>query len=147
MNCWSMFRQVRIRIEHRVNITRGMDHANDVNSVCKRLVENHVPSKGLAAQSWRQFIATSPHIGLSCQQTKFAIEPINPCICLSDAVFRDEAPNLGNVGAGKRPTNNACHVYGLLEPALPWRRTRPSCLTCSGLQSDAGPLFSPARMS
>ena len=44
-----MLRQVRIRFEHRINITRGMDHANDVNAVCKRLVEDDVPSKRLTA--------------------------------------------------------------------------------------------------
>lgn len=47
----SMLRQVRIRIEHRINITRGMDQANDINAIAQRFVENDVPAERLTAQA------------------------------------------------------------------------------------------------
>ena len=97
-----------------------MQDPNEIDPVSQRLVEDNVPTEGHAAQARRQLVASLAYHRLCGYQSQLAVESINPGIRLDDAVLGDVVSDLGNVGAGEWPTNDARHP-------MPW-----PCVPCPG---------------
>lgn|GEM_PF-2485885 len=92
-----------LRMEDCVDVSRTMQHTDDIDSGIKRYVENNVSPNRKAAHVRCQFVTGPAHLRLGRQQPELRIELIHPAIGGGWIVFSDVIPDFQDIGLCKRP--------------------------------------------
>ncbi len=85
-----------------VDVSRAMQHTDDIDSRIKRYVENNISPNRKAAHVRRQFVTGPAHLRLGRQQPELRIELIHPAIGGAWIVFSDITPDFQDIGLCKR---------------------------------------------
>lgn len=77
-----------------------MQHANDINSVIERNIEDGVMAEGDAAQTHQDLVATPAHFRMRRRCLQLGIQVTDPGVGLRHAVFGNGAPDLADTLGG-----------------------------------------------
>ena len=96
-------------MEDRVDVSRTMQHTDDIDPVITRYVENNVTPNWKAAHTWRQFVAGSAQLRLRSQHLELRVELVHPAIGGGRIVVGNEVPDFQDIGLCKRPSPDMRH--------------------------------------
>jgi hypothetical protein len=92
-----------VRVKDGVQVSRAVQHADNINAVLKRKIENQVISKWLAPQACLKIVAARPHLREVGQRQTSFLNAIKKPVRIVGVVLRDIQPDFVKVAFGFWP--------------------------------------------